>query len=163
MVSLCSSSSPVSAADPSGNGGVPEEAGRVLRGSEAVSAERVHSEGVFPVSLPAAPHPFSYYLYNISRVMCCRFLRLRLLRIASLPRSHDHIFYIFCTMWSFVDLPRVQTSKRPPPQAVKTTSWSGDHCPAVICWFSGIWSNRNGADTFEEGSVPLSVPSNPPV
>lgn len=53
---LCPSSSTVFAADPSGDGGFPEEAGGVLRGSEAVSEECVPSEGVFSVGLPAAPH-----------------------------------------------------------------------------------------------------------
>lgn len=45
------SSSAVFAADSSGDGGFPEEARRVLRGSEAVSEERVHSERLLSVSL----------------------------------------------------------------------------------------------------------------
>lgn len=72
---LCSSYFTVFAADPSGDGGFPEEAGRVLRGVEAVSEECVHSERVLSVSLRTAPHfcavfaaaaPF-YFKY----LMCC--------------------------------------------------------------------------------------------
>lgn len=46
-VSLCA----VLAADSSGDGGFPEEAGRVLRGSEAVPEERLRSERLLSVSL----------------------------------------------------------------------------------------------------------------
>lgn len=88
-VNLCSSSFPVFAADPPGNGGFPKEAGGVLRGSEAVSAERVHPEGVFPVSLPAAPHLraapflFKYFMCEALPLLfaaACP-LQLRLLRV----------------------------------------------------------------------------------
>lgn len=48
--------SAVPAADSPGDGGLPEEAGRVLRGPEAVPEERVRSERLLPVSLAAAPH-----------------------------------------------------------------------------------------------------------
>lgn len=43
--------SAVPAADSPGDGGLPEEAGRVLRGPEAVPEERVRSERLLPVSL----------------------------------------------------------------------------------------------------------------
>lgn len=46
-LSLCA----VLAADSSGDGGFPEEAGRVLRGSEAVPEERLRSERLLSVSL----------------------------------------------------------------------------------------------------------------
>lgn len=49
LIGPCSSA--VSAADPSGDGGVPEEARRVLRGPEAVPEERLCSERLLPVSL----------------------------------------------------------------------------------------------------------------
>lgn len=49
----------VPAADPPGDGGHPEEAGRVLRGPEAVPEERVGSERLFPVSPPADPLSFT--------------------------------------------------------------------------------------------------------
>lgn len=40
----------VTTADPSGNGGFPEEAWWLLRGSEAVPKERLHSERLLSVS-----------------------------------------------------------------------------------------------------------------
>lgn len=46
----------VLAADSPGDGGFPEEARRVLRGSEAVPEERVRPEGLLSVSLTIAPH-----------------------------------------------------------------------------------------------------------
>lgn len=59
----------VLAADSPGDGGFPEEARRVLRGSEAVSEERVRSEGLLSVSLTAAPH-FHYGSTTASTSSC---------------------------------------------------------------------------------------------
>jgi len=57
----CVSSSAVLAADSSGDGGVPEEAWRVLRGSEAVPEERLRSERLLSVSLITAPHFYNCF------------------------------------------------------------------------------------------------------
>ncbi len=55
VTSLSLSSSVVLVADSSGDGGFPEEARRVLRGSEAVPEECLHSERLLSVSLTTAP------------------------------------------------------------------------------------------------------------
>lgn len=66
MLNVTSAPRPsVVAADPSGDGGVPEEAGRVLRGPEAVSEECVHPERVLSVSLRPASHFLVLLIVNI--------------------------------------------------------------------------------------------------